>query len=188
MKVKTSSLQSKNKTLNLEIDKLNSKIATLQSELKALKKDNQEESEEEIKNDLVILEPPKVANVSIDNATHASIQLNNLGILAYKRQEYQVAISHFKKAISLDSNHALTHFNLGCTYYENSDYNDALMAFGKVLKLNKQFKEAYYNRSLTFYKLGKYFSAKTDVNNAIRLDTKYQRARNLLKQIQARSQ
>jgi tetratricopeptide (TPR) repeat protein len=60
----------------------------------------------------------------------------NLGTIQRTIGDSGAATSSFKKAISIDPNHALAHYNLGAVYDANKDYDAAIEEYRRALVLD----------------------------------------------------
>ena len=183
-------LQNENKSLISQNGALQTTLTSLRKQIIDIRKSPskkevvQKRLNEEKQGSIVELEQPKEVDVYKDSATLASATYNNNGIKAFKREDYEKAISLFKQAVSADSNLAPSHFNLGCAYSSNRKYLEAIRAFTKAIALDKRYYKAFYNRSLVYFQLKMYSAAKKDAESAIRINRKYQRPRNLLSKIE----
>ena len=175
-------LKNENRTLQEENEDLTGQNRKLRNENTALR--NQlGKAKQENSNKTINPEPPKKIRNYKGVVIRAGVY-NNHGIIAFEREDYDKAITHFREAIKTDSKFAVAHYNLGCTYLEMKEYRDAISAFNKGINLNQRFKEAYYNRSLAYFRDNRFQVAKRDAEKALSINPNYQRARNLLKTIE----
>lgn len=77
----------------------------------------------------------KKSHKSISTDSKA-IQFYNDGIKEYKNQNYEVAVSHFKKAVEQDHDFPFAWDNLGICYRKLGDYDKALEAYRTSLKID----------------------------------------------------
>ena len=62
---------------------------------------------------------------------------NDLGVVYYKKGEYNLAEQEFLKALKKDKNFYLAYFNLGNLYYKKGDVEKSIEFFKKALEINK---------------------------------------------------
>jgi Tfp pilus assembly protein PilF len=62
---------------------------------------------------------------------------NDLGVVYYKKGEYDLAEKEFLKALKKDRNFYLAYFNLGNLYYKKGDLKKSIEFFKKALEINK---------------------------------------------------
>lgn len=84
---------------------------------------------------------------------------------------YAAAISHYSRALQIDSKNAQTYSQRGFAYYQLGAYKEAFKDYSQALKLNPQLAEAYYNRGIARRKLGYPQGAIQDFNQALRFNT-----------------
>jgi tetratricopeptide (TPR) repeat protein len=79
----------------------------------------------------------------------------NIG-LTYARDEdrYDLAISHFDKAIEMDPRHALAYNNRGWVYMNKGYYEQAISDFDQAIELKSEYANAYYNRGIAHQRNG----------------------------------
>lgn len=74
---------------------------------------------------------------------------NNLGIAFLKQEQYQKAIAHFRKVITIKPDHYLAHNNLGVALLHLKNYQEALREFQEALRINSNYAGAQSNIELT---------------------------------------
>jgi tetratricopeptide (TPR) repeat protein len=84
---------------------------------------------------------------------------NNLGILAAREGNTDLAIEHFERAVQIDPDHSVALQNLGNAYRQKKDWPQAKRALEKALSLNPDDAEANYN-------LGMVYAQTNDTNRA----------------------
>ncbi|UCH98219.1 MAG: fused MFS/spermidine synthase [Candidatus Aminicenantes bacterium] len=67
---------------------------------------------------------------------------NNIGVLYWKNQEFDMAVKYFKRALQLNPRHVDSLANLGANYIETGKYNDAISVLEQALKLHPNFQYA----------------------------------------------
>lgn len=83
---------------------------------------------------------------------------------------YAAAISHYNRALQLDSENAQAHSQRGYAYYQLGVYKEAFKDYSQALELNPQLAEVYYHRGTARRKLGYPQGALQDFNQAIRFN------------------
>jgi len=75
---------------------------------------------------------------------------NNLGILAAREGNTDVAIQHFQHALQIDPEHAIALLNLGNAYRQEKDWPEAERALKHALTLNPDDPEANYSLGMVY--------------------------------------
>jgi len=75
---------------------------------------------------------------------------NNLGILAARGGDTDLAIEHFERALQIDSDHSIALQNLGSAYRQKKDWPQAKRALEKALALNPDDPEANYTLAMVY--------------------------------------
>ncbi|MBE7706822.1 MAG: tetratricopeptide repeat protein [Cyanobacteria bacterium SIG30] len=83
----------------------------------------------------------------------------NLGLLALKKNDNELAKTNFKKSIKFNRDFAYSYYNLGICYLNEKDYKSAKTNFIKAINLEPN-KDFYYNLAYTYKQLGKEENAK----------------------------
>jgi tetratricopeptide (TPR) repeat protein len=84
---------------------------------------------------------------------------NNLGILAAREGNYDLAIENFQRALQIDSEHSIALQNLASAYRQKKDWPQAKSALERALALNPDDAEANYG-------LGIVYAQQNDTNRA----------------------
>ncbi|MFH1397019.1 MAG: putative PEP-binding protein, partial [Candidatus Omnitrophota bacterium] len=95
---------------------------------------------------------------------------NYLGLIAFQKDEFSLAIRYFEKAVSLKSDHSLYFNDLGSAYYFHGDYLLALKAFNEAIRLDEGNYLAYKNRAFVLFQLRRYREAYEDIKIYIGLN------------------
>ena len=82
------------------------------------------------------------------------------------RQNYEMAVSEFKKAISVNSGSEEAHRNLARVYYVQENFEEAAKEYQKVTQLNPYNIDAHVVLALTLTKLNKFEDAIAQLQNA----------------------
>jgi tetratricopeptide (TPR) repeat protein len=75
---------------------------------------------------------------------------NNLGILAAREGNTDLAIQHFERALQIDPDHSVTLQNLGNAYRQKKDWPQARRVLEKSLALNPDDPEANYSLAMVY--------------------------------------
>ena len=75
---------------------------------------------------------------------------NNLGILAARGGDTDLAIEHFERALQIDPDHSVALQNLGSAYRQKKDWPQAKRALEKALALNPDDPEANYSLAMVY--------------------------------------
>lgn len=75
------------------------------------------------------------------------------GVLAFKKKDYNMAVSHFNTEIEKNPNNVSAYFDLGLSYNAQKQYAKAIWAFEKVLKLTPNNAEAIDNIEQNYLEL-----------------------------------
>jgi len=75
---------------------------------------------------------------------------NNLGILAAREGDTDLAIEHFERALQIDPDHSVALQNLGSAYRQKKDWPQAKRALEKALALNPDDPEANYSLAMVY--------------------------------------
>ncbi|GCA71998.1 TPR repeat-containing protein YrrB [Microcystis aeruginosa NIES-2519] len=114
---------------------------------------------------------------AIDLAPRAA-WYSNRGIIYYKQQKYDLAISDYSKAIEINPNYAQAYVNRGNLYSDLQKYDLALSDYNKAIDINPNDAYAYNNRGVLYSDLQKYDLALSDYDKAIRINPNYAMAYN----------
>jgi tetratricopeptide (TPR) repeat protein len=99
-----------------------------------------------IKSEQTFLRALAIKEKIAPNQLQVSATWSNLGLIAYRRQDYGAAETYFKRAIAIaektvGSSHALVANvlnNLGLVYWQQRDYPKATQFFGRTLELTER--------------------------------------------------
>ncbi|HYW65902.1 MAG TPA: tetratricopeptide repeat protein, partial [Candidatus Dormibacteraeota bacterium] len=84
---------------------------------------------------------------------------NNLGILAAREGNFDLAIEHFRRALQIDPEHSIALRNLGSAYRQKKDWAQAKNALERAIALNPDDPE-------TNYSLGMVYAQQNDTDHA----------------------
>ncbi len=107
---------------------------------------------------------------------------NRRGKEFYKNEDYENAISEFKKAVEFNSNFAKGYNNLGLSYFMIGRLDSAEKAFEKAIMCNQNYFEAYNNLGSVYLDSGDYKSAIRFFRDAKKLSPESEEVESNLKQ------
>jgi tetratricopeptide (TPR) repeat protein len=82
------------------------------------------------------------------------------------RRNYELAVSEFQKAISLNPNSEVAHRNLARVFYVQKNFEEAAKEYEKVTQMNPYDMDAHVLLALTLTKMKKFADAITQLQNA----------------------
>ncbi len=109
---------------------------------------------------------------------------NNLGFAYYWMQDFYSAINSYTTATEIDSNDIKAYIMLGLCYISNGKYDCAVSKFRKAIQIDPHCRVAHLGLGCAYYKLRKFEDAKQATMKVLRIDPTYQRAHNLLRDIE----
>jgi len=124
-----------------------------------------------------ILEKDEAAEADFRKA-HSSdpnneVALNNLGFVAAKEGDFDVAIDYFSRAIAIAPKYAEPYQSRGFTYYRKHEFKKALLDLDKAIELRKDWWSAFMDRGDTKIKLGDLPGALLDYSTALEISEFY---------------
>jgi tetratricopeptide (TPR) repeat protein len=105
---------------------------------------------------------------------------NNLGILAAREGNYDLAVEDFQHALQIDPQHSIAWQNLGNAYRQKKDWPQAERALEHVLALNADDAEANYSLGMVYAQQNETERAKDYLQKAIASRPAYPEALNNL--------
>ncbi len=105
---------------------------------------------------------------------------NNLGILAAREGNYDLAIENFQRALQIDSQHSIALLNLASAYRQKKDWPKAKSALERALALNPDDAEANYGLGIVYAQLNDTDRAYDYLEKAVTLRPAYPEALNNL--------
>ena len=100
-----------------------------------------------------------------DPKLEKSKKVMDLGLKNMKAGQYQEALNHFKRVITITEN-AEVYYNIGYIKTAQGKYEEAIAAFKKATELDKTFAQAYQMMGETFLKMGRKEEARDCFNKA----------------------
>jgi tetratricopeptide (TPR) repeat protein len=85
-------------------------------------------------NELEKCEQDYLHSITLDENSEV---LNKLGVLSYRREDYQNAIRYYQKAIAADDSHPIYFENLGLAYEQSWKDAEAIVAYRRAIELEK---------------------------------------------------
>ena len=95
------------------------------------------------------------------------------GVSQSNQENYLKSITHFNKAIKLDTKNVKAYYNRGNAYRYLQKYTEAIADYNKVIELDTNDATAYYNRGDAYADQEKYSQAIADFSKAIELEPKF---------------
>lgn len=86
------------------------------------------------------------------------------------RQEYQVAVNNYSRAIARDPQYAQPYYSRGVLYYrELGEYESAVQDLTRAIELRPSWGRAYFNRGLAYKMLGEFDRAIADLERYLEI-------------------
>lgn len=104
--------------------------------------------------------------VDVDTCKDAG-ELCNLGNIYYKKKQFAEAIEIYKKALQIDSRHAVVFCSMGAAYLESGQLTKAIVILKRATAINPNYDNAWYNLGNAYYKIGKMNKAEESFQRAI---------------------
>jgi Tfp pilus assembly protein PilF len=96
---------------------------------------------------------------------------DSLGLIAAEKNDDAAAIEHFRRAVDLDPNFALTYVSLGCLLAKTGDFDGAISQLRRSLELPPQGNGTYFDRALELSRQGKADEAIANFRQAFDTDS-----------------
>lgn len=100
----------------------------------------------------VINEKAKNAR-KIKEDSRTESEWEELFLLAYLEQDYDIAIEYLEKIIEINPKNHKAYINMGIAYAEKGEYNKAIELFYKAIDINPKYYNAYYNIGVIYAKI-----------------------------------
>jgi protein O-mannosyl-transferase len=101
---------------------------------------------------------------SVRKSPENSRAWNNRGLYFLKKDQHEIAIKNFSKAIELKPNYAEPYSNRATSLFFIQEYERSLSDFNKCIEINPKIPDIYANRANVFMILNDYKSAIDDLN------------------------
>lgn len=92
------------------------------------------------------------------------------GVEAFEKREYDLAVTHFTKAVVQSPKAPAAYFYRALAYREKKEYDKAVADFTEVIRLDPNPAAGYYNRGVVHARKKEYDKALKDFDEAIRLE------------------
>jgi tetratricopeptide (TPR) repeat protein len=99
-----------------------------------------------------------------------------IGRTAFRKQNYDLAITEYTEAIRLKPDYADAYISRGTCYDLKGEYDKAIADYNEAILLDPTEPSAYYNRACDYSHKGDHDKAIVDYNEAIRLKPDYVKA------------
>jgi tetratricopeptide (TPR) repeat protein len=94
------------------------------------------------------------------------------GFSYFAKNQIDLAIADFTRALELDSNYMVAYYNRGVAFFDLGQNERAITDFTKAMELGLRGKGPYHVRGLAYAKQGQYDLAIADFNKALEIDPK----------------
>ena len=101
---------------------------------------------------------------------------NNMGMAFAKQKSFDMAITHYNKALEINPDFANTYYNLGNVFLRRGELDKAIKHYTKALDLAPDLPEAHLNMGNALLKQGKLEQAIAYYNKAIKVRPDYREA------------
>ena len=102
-----------------------------------------------------------------NRCAECAIHLKDLADEAFKQNNWEEALTLYKKAAFIEPEFADAWFGFGKTLDVMDDHINALVAFDKAIEIDKLYDEAYFNKAIALQKLGRLDEATIIVNDLL---------------------
>lgn len=117
----------------------------------------------------------------IDNQQTIDLAYNNRGVLYKTNNEFDKAMSDYRKSLELNPRNSDTWSNIGLIYWHNGNvtkgsvqkarlYDTALYYMNRAIEIDPQFAPAYSNRGSIYYTMGRQDDALNDISKSLELN------------------
>lgn len=93
----------------------------------------------------------------------------NLGVVATKRKDYELAIVQYEKSIELNGEYGYSYLNLSLVYKAREQYLQGVKVLNRGIEATGNVSYLYYHRACFYVRLGLHDKAMTDVKKALEL-------------------
>jgi len=120
------------------------------------------------------VEKPKEPEPELPPEKKQALQEKDLGNEAYKKKDFEAAITHYKKAIEFDPDNMTFFTNLAAVYFEQSKYEECIQTCSEAIEVGRRvfadyklISRAFHRKANAYMKLGKYNEAIEAYNHAL---------------------
>ena len=101
---------------------------------------------------------------------------NNLGLALLQEGDVDEAISHYQKALQINSDYAELHYNFGIALLQNGDVDEAIAQYQTALQIKPGYAEAHINLGIALLQKGNVDEAITHFQTALQIKPDYAEA------------
>lgn len=105
----------------------------------------------------------------------------NRGVTYHYKDNYQLALMDYNKAIEINHKYADAYNNRGDIYYILGNYQMAIKDFSKVIEIDPDNADAYFNLGNAYNRIGNYKEAVERYTRAIEINPRHEKAYNKLR-------
>jgi Flp pilus assembly protein TadD len=112
------------------------------------------------------------------NSTNIDEQIFNLlGLINLNKDNYEVSIDYFKKALKIDKENYYVYNNLGYTYILKENYKEAKKYLNRAVSFNPEVSFIYNNLGIVYENLGNKTKALNNYRQALSINPEYEKAK-----------
>lgn len=109
-------------------------------------------------------EPMEQSNADKDLATEEK----DKGNTAYKKKDFETALTHYNKAIELDPTNIVFRNNKAAVYFEQKKYDECIKECEEAVDIGRENRADYVHIAKAFARIGKAYKEKDDLENALK--------------------
>ncbi len=106
--------------------------------------------------------------------------LHLLGVIAYQKGQYDVAVERITKAIAISPDFADAHFNLGNAFKDQGKFEEAAASYHAAIAIKPEYMDAHNNLGAVLIGLGDLDGAMVSYQNVIAIKPDFAGAHNIL--------
>ncbi|MBN9484480.1 MAG: tetratricopeptide repeat protein [Bacteroidetes bacterium] len=110
-----------------------------------------------------------------DTFPESAVAQSSVGGVYMKQGDYDVALEHIQKAVTLDDKNYKAWYNLGVLHLRRGKYKEAEDALDRCIAIN-EYSKALFSRALLFQQTGQYLRALNDINKVLEKEPNNARA------------
>lgn len=110
-----------------------------------------------------------------DTFPESSVAQSSLGGVYMKQGDYEDALDHIQKAVTLDARNYKAWYNLGVLHLRKGHYREASAALDQCIAIN-EYPKALFSRALLSQQTGQYLRALNDINKVLEKEPENARA------------
>jgi tetratricopeptide (TPR) repeat protein len=97
----------------------------------------------------------------------------DLGLYFFEQGEYEMSLTHYRRAADIDPQFAEAYFGIGLLFYTLGDDENAIRNYEHSLKCNPADADTQNNLGLIYYRKGELTLARSHIEEAIRLQPRF---------------